>query len=181
VNPDEAKNLSTMIRTTLQESRQERLIEPEIRRLLDRVGRVQTRRMYVRIGTYGASLAAAAALFLLVLWPRMDKLKFTVGSDPGVENRWIQAESEIPVPLHFSDNSSIQLLPGTRARVASVTARVPTSTSRQGASKPKSRPAKRRTGRSPRAPTWSGWSEPSSTWSGTPKSSCSKSRSRMGP
>jgi TolA-binding protein len=121
VNPDEAKNLSIMIRSALQANRPVRPIEPEVRRLLDRVNRVQTRRLYARVTTYGVTLVAAAAAFLLVLWPRLDKLAFTVGADPGVENRWIQAESETPVPVHFSDDSSIQLLPGTRARVASVT------------------------------------------------------------
>jgi len=71
---------------------------------------------------FGAGLAAAAAIVLLLVLPLTRKVQFTVGNgqDSGVENRWIHAEAEMAVPLRFSDGTAMDLSPGTRARVAAL-------------------------------------------------------------
>jgi hypothetical protein len=102
--------------------RSERPIEPEIRALIarGREGRAHHRTLvWAGVGT---SFAAAAAVALVAFGPLGSKIQFTIGpsQDAGVENRWIGAENAAVVPLHFSDGTAIDLLPGTRARVSSL-------------------------------------------------------------
>jgi len=122
VNSGATNKLASDVRETLRLARADRPIEPEIRLLIDRVRSVRSRKRQQMWAGFGAGLAAAAAIILLLVLPLTRKVQFTVGNgqDSGVENRWIHAEAELPVPLRFSDGTAMDLSPGTRARVAAL-------------------------------------------------------------
>src|SRR5262249_4573789 len=115
-------NLAVSVREALRAMRAPRPIEPEIRALVARGREVRARRRTVAWAGFGTSLAAAAAVALVTIGPLGSKMQFTIGpnQDAGIENRWIGAETSTAVPLQFSDGTAIDLLPGTRARVASL-------------------------------------------------------------
>jgi TolA-binding protein len=102
-----------------------RPIEPAIRALIARARSTRATQRKVAWAGAAGSLALAAAVALVWAGAFGSRIHFTVGPslDSGIENRWIGAEAAEPVPLHFSDGTAIDLLPGTRARVASLNRR----------------------------------------------------------
>jgi len=99
-----------------------RPIEPEIRTLIARGREARSRQRMLAWTGGGTGLAAAAAIALVWFGPLGSKIQFIIGQsqDLGIENRWIGGETTTAVPLHFSDGTAIELLPGTRARVSSL-------------------------------------------------------------
>ncbi len=72
---------------------------------------------------YVLALAAMLALALLVgvaLRSGTKPLAFTADGRPGSLETWVAAPPQRAVPLHFSDGSSLELLPTSRARVVAV-------------------------------------------------------------
>lgn len=76
------------------------------------------RRLPRRAAWIAAAAVAVAAAILFVLWPSR-ALTFAVGTADGRIGAWIAAGIEDPVPVRFSDGTSLTLQPGGRARVAS--------------------------------------------------------------
>ncbi|WP_437579976.1 tetratricopeptide repeat protein [Sorangium sp. So ce887] len=70
-----------------------------------------------------AALAAACAVLLLVLLPSSRPLSFAVGSGQGQVGTWIAATAEAPLPVRFSDGTSLALDANARARVVAADAR----------------------------------------------------------
>jgi hypothetical protein len=84
------------------------------------------------------ALAAAAVLALAIavvaiLRPR-DRISFVVGSPPsaGVVGEWVAADRSAPLPMRFSEQTSLVLSAGARARVTETTARGATVVLEQG-------------------------------------------------
>lgn len=69
------------------------------------------------------SLAAAAAVALAVVLLQPDELTFTIGNEttPGQLKEWIAAPPNAPLPLRFSDGTSLELGPSSRTRVTGTT------------------------------------------------------------
>ena len=67
-----------------------------------------------------AALTALALLVPGVVGSRLSPLSFQEGSHPGAVDAWLAAPTAAPLPLRFSDGSALDLGPGARARVASV-------------------------------------------------------------
>ncbi|APR87556.1 hypothetical protein A7982_12905 [Minicystis rosea] len=72
-----------------------------------------------------AMAAAAGAALLLGVVLRQPPVSFQVGAPPsrGAVGEWVAAEGVTPVPLRFSEGTSLTLGPGTRARVTETTTR----------------------------------------------------------
>ncbi|WP_437622706.1 tetratricopeptide repeat protein [Sorangium sp. So ce1151] len=70
-----------------------------------------------------AALAGACAVLLLVLLPSSRSLSFAVGSAEGQVGTWIAASAEAPLPVRFSDGTSLALDANARARVVAADAR----------------------------------------------------------
>jgi ferric-dicitrate binding protein FerR (iron transport regulator) len=67
------------------------------------------------------AVALAAAVAAFVLWPaRGEREGFRVGDAPGRVGAWLAAPARRPLPLEFRGGTEIELAPGARARVASV-------------------------------------------------------------
>ena len=72
------------------------------------------------VAPLAAALVLAALAVVFVARPR-DAMRFEVGAtQPGVMGEWIAAPAGAELPIRFSDGSVLRLLPGGRARVASV-------------------------------------------------------------
>ncbi|WP_437490210.1 tetratricopeptide repeat protein [Sorangium sp. So ce1014] len=69
------------------------------------------------------ALAGACAVLLLVLLPSSRSLSFAVGSAQGHVGTWIAATAEAPLPVRFSDGTSLALDANARARVVAADAR----------------------------------------------------------
>ncbi len=84
------------------------------------------RRAGARRAVYLAIAACLAAVMVLFVKRDPDALTYQVGSGPGEEpgsvGRWVAADAA-PVPLHFSDGSRVDVIPGGRARVTELGAR----------------------------------------------------------
>jgi transmembrane sensor len=96
-------------------------VEPEIRTMLDRWRAARARRRYglVFAGTLGLLTLAVLIVAGVVAW--RDRVRvLAVGDSGDFETGWLGAEPNDPLPLRFSDGSSIELAPSTRARIASV-------------------------------------------------------------
>jgi len=121
VNSGESQ-LAKIVRESLRAMRPERPVEPAIREVIERGRAARSRRRVLAWGAKGMTFAAAAAAALVLYGPFGSKIQFTVGpeEDLGIENSFIGSELTAATPLHFSDGTAIDLLPGTRARVASL-------------------------------------------------------------
>jgi ferric-dicitrate binding protein FerR (iron transport regulator) len=111
------KSFAAVIRGILRSAHPAPPVEPEIRTLIDRWRAYNARR---RHGVFVVSLLAVGAAFGAGLAAWSERVYFTVGARPAdaAEKGWIGAESSFPVPVRFSDGSTIDLSPGTRARVS---------------------------------------------------------------
>ncbi|WP_437306820.1 FecR domain-containing protein [Sorangium sp. So ce388] len=69
------------------------------------------------------ALAGVCAALLLVLPPSSRSLSFAVGSAEGQVGTWIAATAEAPLPVRFSDGTSLALDVNARARVVAADAR----------------------------------------------------------
>ncbi|WP_437721983.1 tetratricopeptide repeat protein [Sorangium sp. So ce861] len=69
------------------------------------------------------ALAGACAVLLLVLLPSSRSLSFAVGSAEGQVGTWIAADADAPLPIRFSDGTSLALDANARARVVAADAR----------------------------------------------------------
>ncbi|WP_437950970.1 tetratricopeptide repeat protein [Sorangium sp. So ce296] len=69
------------------------------------------------------ALAGACAVLLLVLLPSSRSLSFAVGSAEGQVGTWIAAAADAPLPIRFSDGTSLALDADARARVVAADAR----------------------------------------------------------
>ncbi|WP_437595704.1 tetratricopeptide repeat protein [Sorangium sp. So ce590] len=69
------------------------------------------------------TLAGACAVLLLVLLPSSASLSFAVGSAQGQVGTWIAATADAPLPVRFSDGTSLALDANARARVVAADAR----------------------------------------------------------
>jgi transmembrane sensor len=94
-------------------------LEVGIHRLLERTHVARTRKRIVALCLAGA--AAAVLITTFVVRPAAS-LGFTVGSssDVSFDNRWIWAQDAEPVPVRFTDGTTMELEPDTRARVGDV-------------------------------------------------------------
>ncbi|WP_437927587.1 tetratricopeptide repeat protein [Sorangium sp. So ce291] len=70
-----------------------------------------------------AALAGVCAVLLLVLLPSSRSLSFAVGSAEGQVGTWIAATADAPLPVRFSDGTSLALDASARARVVAADAR----------------------------------------------------------
>ncbi|MGK3968034.1 FecR domain-containing protein [Sorangium sp. So ce118] len=70
-----------------------------------------------------AALAGVCAALLLVLLPSSRSLSFAVGSAEGQVGTWIAAAADAPLPVRFSDGTSLALDANARARVVAADAR----------------------------------------------------------
>ncbi|XXT19842.1 FecR domain-containing protein [Sorangium sp. So ce429] len=70
-----------------------------------------------------AALAGVCAVLLLVLLPSSRSLSFAVGSAEGQVGTWIAAAADAPLPVRFSDGTSLALDANARARVVAADAR----------------------------------------------------------
>ncbi|XXX72795.1 tetratricopeptide repeat protein [Sorangium sp. So ce134] len=69
------------------------------------------------------ALAGACAVLLLVLLPPSRSLSFAVGPAPGQVGAWIAAAEDAPLPVRFSDGTSLELDASARVRVVAADAR----------------------------------------------------------
>ncbi|HYQ15534.1 MAG TPA: FecR domain-containing protein [Polyangiaceae bacterium] len=87
------------------------------------VGRRFGRPRRVRAWASAAVLAAAAAAAALYHFARPHTpLEATLGTHPLAVGEWVSATEVAAPPIHFSDGSEVTLLPGSRARLATLDA-----------------------------------------------------------
>jgi transmembrane sensor len=117
-------NTIRAVQDQIRPTRSPRLTESGIRWLVETTTHaMQARKRRLTFAFAGSGIVMTALLVALVLWRWPERIRFEVGPNfhPGIESNWIHARATQPVPLRFSDGSTVDLFPGTRGRVVRLT------------------------------------------------------------